>query len=336
MIAVPLTAMWVMPAGLVALFLMPLHLEALALVPMGWGAEAILWVARTTAALPDATIDVPHIPAWGLVPVLGRAGLAGSVANAATPRRDRADAGGTGVAADGPPARSADLGRCQADRDPHASRGPSCSRLRVDRNSPATPGSNTGRSDRSNRCHPRPPRPRPNRRLPPLRGPGRSRWHALAPTARTIPRPDRPRSATQRQAFSVTRKSACCGPIPTVPAQCWCAVPGTPRFCQRSSVIVSAEPARGLCPRPWPKLVDRFTVWRYGSTAVWLDREGARVLTDRTERGDRPWVTPLPKPRKAAAPALPPAALDHAPALGQGEQPAPVPDVPPNEASKEE
>ncbi|HEY0183581.1 MAG TPA: ComEC/Rec2 family competence protein, partial [Rhodopila sp.] len=43
MIAVPLTAMWVMPAGLIALLLMPLHLEALALVPMGWGAEAVLW-----------------------------------------------------------------------------------------------------------------------------------------------------------------------------------------------------------------------------------------------------------------------------------------------------
>jgi competence protein ComEC len=66
MIAVPLTAMWVMPAGLIALFLMPVHLEVLALVPMGWGAQAIVWVARTTAALPAATFDVPHIPAWGL------------------------------------------------------------------------------------------------------------------------------------------------------------------------------------------------------------------------------------------------------------------------------
>ena len=66
MIAVPLTAMWVMPAGLIALFLMPLHLESLALVPMGWGAEAVVWVARATSALPAATFTVPHIPAWGL------------------------------------------------------------------------------------------------------------------------------------------------------------------------------------------------------------------------------------------------------------------------------
>src|ERR1700710_1011026 len=66
MIAVPLTAMWVMPAGLIAVFFMPLHLEVLALVPEGWGAWAIVWVGRATSALPNATIEVPHIPAWGL------------------------------------------------------------------------------------------------------------------------------------------------------------------------------------------------------------------------------------------------------------------------------
>ena len=34
---------------------------------MGWGAEAVVWIAHTTAALPAATVDVPHMPAWGLV-----------------------------------------------------------------------------------------------------------------------------------------------------------------------------------------------------------------------------------------------------------------------------
>src|SRR6185437_8240487 len=37
-----------------------------------------------------------------------------------------------------------------------------------------------------------------------------------------------------------------------------------PEGCAAVSVIVSTEPARGLCPRPWSNLVDRFTVWRYG------------------------------------------------------------------------
>jgi competence protein ComEC len=66
MIAVPLTALWVMPAGLMALALMPVGLERLALIPMGWGINAILFVARETAALPDATMAVPHIPSWGM------------------------------------------------------------------------------------------------------------------------------------------------------------------------------------------------------------------------------------------------------------------------------
>ncbi|MGH7155984.1 MAG: ComEC/Rec2 family competence protein [Acetobacteraceae bacterium] len=66
MIAVPLTALWVMPAGLIALALMPFGLERLALVPMGWGIDLILWVARTTAGFPLAVMEVPHMPGWGL------------------------------------------------------------------------------------------------------------------------------------------------------------------------------------------------------------------------------------------------------------------------------
>jgi competence protein ComEC len=77
-----------------------------------------------------------------------------------------------------------------------------------------------------------------------------------------------------------------------------------PDGCRESSVIVSAEPARGLCPRPWPALVDRFTVWKNGATAIWLDGWRARILTDRAFRGDRPWVPPLPTPRERVAPPL--------------------------------
>jgi competence protein ComEC len=66
MAAVPLTAMWVMPTGLIALGLMPLHLEALALVPMGWGIAAILWIGRAVSSWPGAVLAVQHMPAWGL------------------------------------------------------------------------------------------------------------------------------------------------------------------------------------------------------------------------------------------------------------------------------
>ncbi len=66
MVAVPITALLVMPAGLVSLALMPLHLEILSLHPMGWGISAILWIAYTVAGLPAATLAVPHIAPWGL------------------------------------------------------------------------------------------------------------------------------------------------------------------------------------------------------------------------------------------------------------------------------
>ena len=87
-----------------------------------------------------------------------------------------------------------------------------------------------------------------------------------------------------------------------------------PGGCGEASVIVSAEPARGLCPRPWPALVDRFTVWRYGAAAIWLDGGHARILTDRAFRGARPWVPPLPVPRsRVVPPTLKPALVDTGP-----------------------
>jgi competence protein ComEC len=74
MIAVPITAMLVMPAGMLALALMPLHWEVLALLPMGWGISAITWIGHAVSGWPAAVLAVPHIPPWGLA--LFSAGLA--------------------------------------------------------------------------------------------------------------------------------------------------------------------------------------------------------------------------------------------------------------------
>ena len=65
-VAVPLTALWVLPWGVVALLLMPFGAEQMAFTPMGWGLEAILWVARDVSSWPAATVSVPPMPAWGL------------------------------------------------------------------------------------------------------------------------------------------------------------------------------------------------------------------------------------------------------------------------------
>lgn len=66
MVAVPLTAVWIMPLGLAAMLLMPFGLEAVALVPMGWGVEAVLETATIVAAWPGAIALVPAMPDWAL------------------------------------------------------------------------------------------------------------------------------------------------------------------------------------------------------------------------------------------------------------------------------
>ena len=62
LIAVPLTATWIMPWGLVSLALMPFGLEALALTPMGWGIELVLRAGRLVAAMPGAVGVLPALP----------------------------------------------------------------------------------------------------------------------------------------------------------------------------------------------------------------------------------------------------------------------------------
>ncbi len=76
--------------------------------------------------------------------------------------------------------------------------------------------------------------------------------------------------------------------------------------CGRAAVVVSAEPVRGRCAGS--QVVDRFAVWRDGPHAVWLGREGARVVSDRAWRGARPWVPAPPVPR--AREELPPAPVE--------------------------
>ena len=273
MIAVPLTAMWVMPAGLIALVLMPLGLEALALVPMGWGAEAIVWVATTTSSWPAATLPVPHMPVWGLADFsLGLAwlgiwrsrlrlfGLLPMVLGIMSPVFERppdllvsADARLIGV---------------------HTAAGVFLQQ-------------NQGGSAFV-----------------------RDAWLQLWMSQGTTPLPAGGEAANG--AISCVKDACLLRPRSDAKAILLVRGPSRPEGCAAASIVVAAEPARGLCPKPWTKLVDRFTVWREGSAAVWLTPDGSVILTDRMERGDRPWVPPPPQPRAKAAPTLPPAALDSA------------------------
>lgn len=273
MVAVPLTAFWVMPAGLIALLLMPLHLEALALVPMGWGAELVLRVARATAALPAATFDVPHMPLWGLCVVSlglawlglwqGRRRLAGIAVVAL---------GLASPAFDHPP----DL-LISADSRLIAVRTPG--------------GAFLYRSQGEQRFI-------------------EDAWAQFWSVDGFMPMPDlgaEPGDAVVCQPDSCRLRPYLDRPVALLARV---VEKGTIQDCTDVAVIVSSEPARGLCPRPYPALVDRFTTWRNGSAAIWLWQDGATVLTDRQARGNRPWVPPVPRPRAAAPPDLPLAAVD--------------------------
>lgn len=118
LLAVPLTAFWIMPSGLLAFLLMPFGLEAVGLVPMGWGIDMLLAVSETAGAWPGAAVPVPAMPGWGMAAVaLGGlwlclwrqpwryAGLVGLVAGFASPGF-----------ADRPDILVADNGRLQAVR----------------------------------------------------------------------------------------------------------------------------------------------------------------------------------------------------------------------------
>ncbi|MBS0644448.1 MAG: ComEC/Rec2 family competence protein [Proteobacteria bacterium] len=271
MVAVPLTGIWVMPAGFVGLALMPLHLEWLALVPMGWGAEVILWIARKTAQLPYASISVPHMPLWGLclfsiglvwlglwrtrmrlagIPIM-IIGLLSTFLNRPPDLLVSADARLIALRHAGIVYLQQAQGGARYTRE-------SWSQFwAIDAFEP----------------------------IPQLGDAASGDIRCVDGACLLRPYPDRPGALLARGAAK-------------------------PPFCADVSVIVSAEPARRLCPKPWPRLVDRFTVWRDGSAAIWLETHGARVLTDREVRGDRPWVPPPPRPRTQAPSTLPPAALD--------------------------
>src|SRR6516164_1196666 len=68
-IAVPMSALWTLPGGVVTCLVMPLGLERLALIPMGWGIDATIWVAQHVSALPGNVWMTPRLPAVGVLSI---------------------------------------------------------------------------------------------------------------------------------------------------------------------------------------------------------------------------------------------------------------------------
>ncbi len=74
LLAVPITAFWIMPAGLFAVLTMPIGLEGLAFAVMGKGIAAVLAIAAWVAALPGASVSTPPLPA-PVLPLIAFGGL---------------------------------------------------------------------------------------------------------------------------------------------------------------------------------------------------------------------------------------------------------------------
>lgn len=66
LVAVPLTGIWIMPWAVAAFALMPFGLERLALGPMGWGIEGVIAVALWVQGLPGSVAVLPAMPPMGL------------------------------------------------------------------------------------------------------------------------------------------------------------------------------------------------------------------------------------------------------------------------------
>jgi competence protein ComEC len=70
--------------------------------------------------------------------------------------------------------------------------------------------------------------------------------------------------------------------------------------CGGISLVIAVEPLHESCPGA--ARIDRFTAWREGAHAIWIDPGGVHVLSDRAFRGERPWVE-LPPRRRPDLPA---------------------------------
>lgn len=234
MLAVPITALLVMPAGLLSLALMPLHLEGLALAPMGWGISAILAIARFVTSWPDATVRPPPMPPWGILAYsLGLAWLC--------LLRSRLRLGGLAVIALGlaapltltPP----DL-MVSADARLIGLHTPQQTQLLRQGRDPFT-------EDAWRLVWPNPPQP----------------LTCTSPVCLLQPTP----TSTIALLTSPTAQAAC-----------------------TAQLIISANPIHLRCPDN-PQQIDRFTVWREGSQAIWLTNPPT-IVSDQAKRGTRPWV----------------------------------------------
>jgi competence protein ComEC len=250
MVAVPVTALWVMPWAVAAFLLMPFGLEFLGLAPMGWGVGLVIAAAGTVASWPGAVTLLPAMPTAGLTAItlgglwlclwrtrwrlLGAVGIAAGFMTLALVRPPDMLVDGEGRlmavrSADGAMSVST-LRRGRFDRDIWLRR------LGQDEVAGAWP--KTGRS-RDGRLH----------------------------------------CDVEGCLYRVGgRTVAIAYEDGALAEDCWSA-----------DLVVAVMPVRRRCPAT-AGVIDRFDLWRQGGHAIWLEKAGVRVETVNGVRGRRPWV----------------------------------------------
>ncbi|WP_241748942.1 ComEC/Rec2 family competence protein [Teichococcus aerophilus] len=277
-VAIPLTSILVMPAGMAAVALMPFGLEAWPLILMGWGVEGTLLVARTVAAWPGAAMLAAPIPVWGLIlttlgmlwlclwqqrwRLLGVPLMLLGISSAAwvTPPDILVSSDARLIAF-----RTAEGVVLQRASGASA----------LVRESWLRGWGEEGAS-----------------LLPAAGDAAGGAIHCDAATCAVQLAADGPKVLLLRP--QKARRGETAAPLQAQP------------YCGQAALLLSPEPIRGRCRGVVS--VDRFSVWRNGPHAIWLSPEGVRIVTDRDWRGARPWVPPQPVPawqRAAATPEAP-------------------------------
>jgi competence protein ComEC len=274
-VAVPLTSLLVMPAGMAALLLMPLGLERAPLLLMGFGVEGILAVARLVAAWPGAAPALPPLPGWAVaVAAFGFLWLC---------------LWRGGLRLLGLPVMVAGLAAGAAQRPPEVLVSADA-RLVAFRTAEGVflhrvPGAPAFTRDAMLRAL-------GAAEARPLPEEGEAAGGAIlcTPSAcRFRPRRDSAEAVLLR--VQATPRGVRRAPAPDGAALA--------EACGRAALILSSEPARPRCPAG--ETIDRFAVWRNGAHAARLSTTGAEVVSDRALRGDRPWVRPVPLPGRPEA-----------------------------------
>jgi len=257
LIAVPITALWVMPWAVVAFALMPFGWESIALTPMSWGLELVIRVAGRVSAWPGSVTLLPAIPVWGLLSL-----SFGFIWLCLWRKRWRVW-GGLPIAFG--------ISSLLFVEIPD---------LLVDTRGQLVALKNIKGELRLSNLH-------QNRRT-------RDMWLRMAGQRKpgTFSRKTGDTKLVCDESACIYRKNGQTVSVITTPnaliEDCWSA-----------DVIVSLVPIRRRCPAG--VVIDRFDLWRYGTHALWIDRDKITVKNADAGRGNRPWVLKK-RPQKQTLP----------------------------------